>query len=149
MPDRTKFSATIPVHLSPRDTQAKCPCGYIWQPRSRILSRCPSCGERVGIQVEAKTALPSANAGARNTIENASGPEIPQLGWEKASAVALSGNPYPQRLQDLNLVSLDEEVRAVFPTSEAVNEALRLLIKVARASEVAKVMPEDEVRDHD
>jgi hypothetical protein len=99
--------------------------------------------------VEAKTARPSANAGARNTIENASGSEIPQLGWEKASAVAFSGNPYPQRLQDLNLVSLDEEVRAVFPTSEAVNEALRLLIKVARASEVAKVMPEDEVRDHD
>ncbi|MGA8939849.1 MAG: hypothetical protein WB439_11865 [Acidobacteriaceae bacterium] len=47
-------------------------------------------------------------------------------------------NPYAQRFQELNLVSLDPDVEAVFPNSEAVNEALRLLINVARASAAAK-----------
>ena len=47
-------------------------------------------------------------------------------------------NPYVHRFQELNLVSLDDDVKTVFPTSEAVNEALRLLIKVARASAAAK-----------
>ena len=47
-------------------------------------------------------------------------------------------NPYAQRFQELNLVSLDPDMKAVFPDSEAVNEALRLLIKVARASVVTE-----------
>jgi hypothetical protein len=42
-------------------------------------------------------------------------------------------NPYAQRFQELNLVSLDEDVKAVFPDSDAVNTALRQLIKAARA----------------
>lgn len=43
-------------------------------------------------------------------------------------------NPYVQRFQELNLVSLDPEVKAAFPDSKAVNEALRLLMKVAKGS---------------
>jgi hypothetical protein len=40
-------------------------------------------------------------------------------------------NPFSQRFQDLNLVSLEEDVKAVFPDSEAVNSALRTLMKAA------------------
>ncbi len=40
-------------------------------------------------------------------------------------------NPYAQRFQELNLVSLDPDVKAVFPDSEAVNAALRTLMKAA------------------
>ncbi len=47
-------------------------------------------------------------------------------------------NPFAQRFQDLNLVSLDEDVKAAFPDSEAVNAALRTLIMAARA-----VVPKD------
>ena len=39
-----------------------------------------------------------------------------------------SPNPYVQRFQELNLVSLDPDVKAAFPDSESVNQALRLLI---------------------
>jgi len=45
---------------------------------------------------------------------------------------------FTQRFEDLNLVSLDADVKAVFPDSVTVNEALRSLIKAARA-----VVPED------
>jgi hypothetical protein len=44
-------------------------------------------------------------------------------------------NPYAQRFQELNLVSLDPDVKAVFPDSESVNEALRLLIKAAKSAQ--------------
>jgi hypothetical protein len=48
-------------------------------------------------------------------------------------------NPYVQRFQELNLVSLDADVKAAFPDSQSVNEALRLLIKVANgAKELSK-----------
>lgn len=40
-------------------------------------------------------------------------------------------NPYVQRFQELNLVSLDADVACAFPDSESVNDALRLLIKTA------------------
>lgn len=43
-----------------------------------------------------------------------------------------SPNPYAQRFKELNLVSLDEDVKAAFPDSRSVNEALRLLIKAAK-----------------
>jgi len=46
-------------------------------------------------------------------------------------------NPYAQRFQELNLVSLDADVKAVFPDSESVNAALRTLIKA-----VGVVVPE-------
>jgi hypothetical protein len=40
----------------------------------------------------------------------------------------------------LNLVSLDPDVKAAFPDSQSVNEALRLLIKTAKsAQDLAKV----------
>jgi hypothetical protein len=42
-------------------------------------------------------------------------------------------NPYFQDFRELNLVSLDNDVKAVFPDSESVNTALRTLIKVAGA----------------
>ena len=42
-------------------------------------------------------------------------------------------NPYAQRFQELNIVSLDPDVKAVFPDSEAVNAALRTLMKAAGA----------------
>jgi len=38
-------------------------------------------------------------------------------------------NPYFQDFRELNLVSLDHDVKAVFPDSQAVNEALRGLIQ--------------------
>jgi hypothetical protein len=47
-------------------------------------------------------------------------------------------NPFIQQFQELNLVSLDPDVKAAFPDSEAVNAALRVLIKTALA-----VVPED------
>jgi hypothetical protein len=40
-------------------------------------------------------------------------------------------NPFVQEFRELNLVSLDNDVKAVFPDSEAVNLALRTLIKAA------------------
>ena len=48
--------------------------------------------------------------------------------------VKMVGNPFVQRFQELNLVSLDDDVKAVFPDSEAVNTALRSLIKMQRES---------------
>jgi hypothetical protein len=39
-------------------------------------------------------------------------------------------NPYVQRFQKLNLVSLDPDVKAAFPDSQSVNEALRVLMKM-------------------
>jgi hypothetical protein len=44
-------------------------------------------------------------------------------------------NPYVQRFQELNLVSLDDDVKAAFPDSQSVNEALRLLIKAAKSAQ--------------
>jgi hypothetical protein len=41
-------------------------------------------------------------------------------------------NPYAQRFQELNLVSLEPDVKAVFPDSQSVDEALRVLIKAAK-----------------
>ena len=41
-------------------------------------------------------------------------------------------NPYFQRFEELNLVSLEDDVKAVFPDSDSVNAALRLLIKTAK-----------------
>lgn len=43
-------------------------------------------------------------------------------------------NPYVQRFQELNLVSLEDDVKAAFPDSASVNEALRLLIKAAKGA---------------
>ena len=42
-------------------------------------------------------------------------------------------NPHAQRFEELNLVSLDADVKAAFPDSKSVNEALRLLIKTAKS----------------
>jgi len=46
-------------------------------------------------------------------------------------------NPFIQNFRELNLVSLDDDVKAAFPDSEAVNAALRTLIKAAHS-----VLPE-------
>ena len=40
-------------------------------------------------------------------------------------------NPFVQEFRELNLVSLDNDVKAVFSDSEAVNSALRTLMKAA------------------
>jgi hypothetical protein len=42
-------------------------------------------------------------------------------------------NPFVQDFRELNLVSLDNDVKAVFSDSESVNAALRTLIKAAGA----------------
>ena len=44
---------------------------------------------------------------------------------------------YTQSFRELNLVSLNDDVKAVFPDSESVNAALRLLIKVAKDAKMA------------
>lgn len=49
-------------------------------------------------------------------------------------------NPFVQKFEELNLVSLDADVKAVFPDSEAVNAALRGLIE-ARKREGAQGVP--------
>ena len=41
-------------------------------------------------------------------------------------------NPYAQRFQELNLVSLDPDVKAAFPDSKSVNEALRVVLQAAK-----------------
>jgi hypothetical protein len=43
--------------------------------------------------------------------------------------------PYAARAGNVHIVSLDEDVWKTFPDSQAVNEALRLLIKAARGAE--------------
>ncbi len=48
-------------------------------------------------------------------------------------------NPYVQRFQELKLVSLDPDVKAAFPDSNAVNEALRLLMKAGTAATAHRV----------
>jgi hypothetical protein len=44
-------------------------------------------------------------------------------------------NPCVQRFQELNLVSLDPDVKAAFPDSKSMNQALRLLIKAAKSAQ--------------
>ena len=41
-------------------------------------------------------------------------------------------DPYIQRFQELNLVSLDADVKAAFPDSKSVNDALRIIIQAAK-----------------
>jgi hypothetical protein len=41
-------------------------------------------------------------------------------------------NPYIQRFQELNLVSLDPDVKAAFPDSKSVNDALRIVMQAAK-----------------
>jgi len=48
-------------------------------------------------------------------------------------------NPYVQRFEELNLVSLDADVAKVFPDSETVNQALRLLIKAGKDAQAEKL----------
>ena len=44
-------------------------------------------------------------------------------------------NPFMQRFQDLNLVSLDADVRAAFPDSGAVNKALRRVMNEGKVGQ--------------
>ncbi len=48
-------------------------------------------------------------------------------------------NPYFQDFRELNLVSLDNDVKAAFPDSDAVNAALRGLMK-ARTEDAPAVL---------
>lgn len=51
----------------------------------------------------------------------------------------LARGKYAARLaKDSNMVRLDPEIHAAFPTSEAVNEALGALLRVAKAARLAK-----------
>ena len=49
-------------------------------------------------------------------------------------------NPWIQDFRELNLVSLDSDVKAAFPDSEAVNAALRGLLE-AKQREAANAVP--------
>jgi len=42
---------------------------------------------------------------------------------------------FTQSFQELNLVSLEDDVKAVFPDSDSVNTALRMLIKTAKEAQ--------------
>jgi hypothetical protein len=44
-------------------------------------------------------------------------------------------NPFTQRFRELNLVSLDADVKAAFPDSESVNQALRKVMNEGKAAE--------------
>ena len=50
-------------------------------------------------------------------------------------------NPFTQKFEELNLVSLDEDVKAVFPDSEAVNQALRVLIQAGKEAKEKVELP--------
>ena len=50
-------------------------------------------------------------------------------------------NPYIQRFQELNLVSLDADVKEKFPNSQAVNTALRSLIEAGESETVSVELP--------
>jgi len=41
-------------------------------------------------------------------------------------------NPYIQCFQELNLVSLDADVKAAFPDFKSVNDALRIVMQAAK-----------------
>lgn len=43
-------------------------------------------------------------------------------------------NPFSQKFQDLNLVCLDNDTKAAFPDSEAVNSALRELLDLRKSN---------------
>ncbi len=49
--------------------------------------------------------------------------------------IIVDDEPHSDGGQELNLVSLDPDVKAAFPDSKAVNEALRLLIKAAKSAQ--------------
>ena len=46
-------------------------------------------------------------------------------------------NPFIQEFQELNLVSLDADVKAAFPNSESVNKGLRGLIEARQKRSAA------------
>ncbi len=57
--------------------------------------------------------------------------ELPgELDFSKMKRVP---NPFVQRFQELNLVSLDADVKAEFPDSEAVNTALRSFLQAKKS----------------
>ena len=49
--------------------------------------------------------------------------------------IVVDDEPQPDGAQELNLVALDPDVKAAFPDSQSVNEALRLLIKAAKSAQ--------------
>ena len=51
---KMKPPTTVPKSLRPKDARAFCPCGYSWQPRNISLARCPHCGQKQGLEVQAK-----------------------------------------------------------------------------------------------
>ena len=53
-------------------------------------------------------------------------------GYDFSNAVR---NPYVQQFQELNRISLEADVKAAFPDSKSVNEALRLLITAAKSAQ--------------
>ena len=63
--------------------------------------------------------------------------ELPdQLDFSKMKRIP---NPFVQDFRELNLVSLDADVKAVFPDSEAVNAALRELIEARKSMSSERV----------
>jgi hypothetical protein len=64
-------------------------------------------------------------------------------GYEIPASIDLSKgnwikNPYVQRFEELNLVSLDDDLRAAFPDSLCVNQALRRLLKIEEKSKAGQ-----------
>lgn len=71
------------------------------------------------------------------TTENADSPENDELREEYDLASlgpGVRGKYYQRATSGTNLVLLDPDVARAFPSQEAVNKALRLLVEVAEAS---------------
>lgn len=51
---------------------------------------------------------------------------------------AVRGKYYKRAAADSNIVCIDPELAAIFPTSEAVNRALRLLVEAAQSATPTK-----------
>ncbi len=58
-------------------------------------------------------------------------------------------NPYAQRIREhgSNLVVIEPDLFAIFPDSDAVNDALRLLVKVGRKA-MEEGVPKADVDEH-
>jgi hypothetical protein len=67
------------------------------------------------------------------TNPNSSEPDEMREDYDLSS---MQSNPYAEKMKSgSNLVLIEPEIFKVFPSSEAVNEALRVLIKAAKEAE--------------
>jgi hypothetical protein len=71
--------------------------------------------------------------GGPMTNQNSSEPDEMREDYDLSN---IQSNPYAEKMKNgSNLVLIEPEIFKIFPSSEAVNEALRVLIKAAKEAE--------------